>query len=291
MSESTTKDSAQEPDGNEPHALPAKSVSDRISLWVKIPGTAAVIAMVIALLTYLDSMGGSGEVPDSPESRPSSTPSTTVEFSPDQPGTTPVIANTPAASNNQPQQLDLPKYHVGDCLTDDAQIINCATAHTAQVFSTNSACSLDILYDYLDMSETDVLRPDLTLETLPDGASCVVSIDDNVLLTGSLGKAFTGTRSQLSSQLRHCLDIDLNPVGCNTPHHGEVTGVAPDSASCLSVTSKYLGWAGQEIPADLSHTTRGVHRRECLLTVKGSNALTQTLRDIGRRALPIEPLS
>lgn len=74
-------------------------------------------------------------------------------------------------------------------------------------------------------------------------------------------------------------------------HHGEVVGTVSEAGQCPEVTWQFMGLGSASLPRDLSLTARGSSTVECLVTVKGENVLTQNLRDIGRRALPIEPMS
>src|SRR5699024_770011 len=121
-----------------------------------------------------------------------------------------------------------------------------------------------------------------------DDRGCVVSLE-GADLHGSLQGAFADPRSETAAELRHCLDRDLRTVSCTQPHHGEVVGHHDDGQQCSAVALNYMGRYGGRFPAgDLNLTARG---DECLVTVKGANALQFTLRDLGRRTLPIEASS
>jgi len=202
----------------------------------------------------------------------------------------PVLGTDPPASTEA--EVDTPAARpVGECLAADDQVTDCLAPHASQVVSSTAACDEAVVSQFLGLSERDVLRPDLTPTALPEGSGCRLLLAEGSQLTGSLQAAFKEPRSPVAAQARHCVDIDLRPVSCADPHHGEVVGETDDTAHCISVATDFLGRSASSLPNNLALAARTGQSVECIVSVKGANTLTQTLRDIGQRALPIEPTS
>lgn len=212
----------------------------------------------------------------------------TQEPTPTSPATTPAAVIAPGTTPES--TADGTEQAVGDCLDADARAVDCLQPHTSQVFSLSPDCQLEALRDFLGTSELDVIRPDVSSLELADSSACLVALEGGEPIAGSLEGSFSESRSSHANQLRHCLDGDLDPVACDVPHHGEVVGTAAEAQSCPSVAASYLGWESSGLPTGLALEARGSQQPECLITVKGENALTDTLRDIGRRSLPIAAL-
>lgn len=211
------------------------------------------------------------------------------------PTTTPTEAASTldsAPSNTEPGNPELgnTELALGDCLDSDGRGVDCLQPHLSQVFSLSTACEPALFRDYLGASELDVVRSDANLQPWGDGQACTVSLESGAAITGSLVGSFAESRSDTARQLRHCLDTNLDAVACEVPHYGEVVGTAAEAQSCAGVAASYLGWDASGLPNGLELRARGNQQPECLITVKGDNALTDTLRDIGRRALPIAAL-
>lgn len=186
-----------------------------------------------------------------------------------------------------PEPNPEPSVAIGRCFSAEGEATDCAGAYAAQAFAEEAPCERPDLDSFLSLTSRDVLRPDLDL-AWHDDRGCVVSLAGHGL-EGSLQGAFSDPRSDTAAQLRHCLDSDLRTISCTQPHHGEVVGHHDDAQQCTAVALSYMGRDGGRFPAgDLGLTARG---DECLVTVKGANALHFTLRDLGRRTLPIEARS
>lgn len=256
-----------------------------------IVGALAALAAVATfgftvLQSQHDEPSGGGEAALSTGLSRSAVPETLAE--PAQESGAPTPAATPTTATEP--TADEAQFAVGDCLDSQTDVVDCMHPHASQVFSLSSDCELSPLSDFLGTSEADSIRPDISHQKLGDSTACVVALESDEPITGSLEGSFAEARSAIASQLRHCLDRDLAPTGCDVKHHGEVVGFAPDSQSCPGVAASYLGWEGSGLPSGLALAARGSQPQECLITIKGDNTLTDTLRDIGRRSLPIAAL-
>lgn len=176
---------------------------------------------------------------------------------------------------------------VGTCLGSDGELVDCLLPHRQQVVGDGPNCELAVLRSFLGVMHEDVLRPDLTFEQLDDGV-CAVSVADGDKLQGDLRGAFSFPATQIADQLRHCLNRDFHPTGCVGGHHGEVVGQATTGANCAQTATMYMDVQLTNFPDELSLVARG---EDCIVTVKGENQLTTTLHQVGRRSLPIEPVS
>jgi hypothetical protein len=192
-----------------------------------------------------------------------------------------------AAMQSTADQSAAATLSVGTCVDAQSMRIDCVASYAAQVFASAEPCDRGALDQFVGLTARDVLRPDLALRWHGE-VGCVMSVD-GASLSGSTEDAFADPRSHVAAQLRHCLDVDLDPASCVDPHHGEVVGHHDGADQCTTVALGYLGRDGGRFPAgDLVIMIRG---DQCVVTVKGDNALSATLRDIGRRSLPIEARS
>lgn len=191
------------------------------------------------------------------------------------------VVDPPAGASDLPETPGGAKGTV--CLGETGQAVDCLTPHRAQAFVTDGACDEAALGEFISIRAGDVVRPDLTIAAQED--RCTVALEGGEL-TGDLAGSFGAAGSGAADQLRYCLDRDFAPALCGEPHHGEVVG-AGSSADCTTVAAAYLGIQGTNFPRELEVLARDAN---CVVVVKGENALTRSLRGLGQRTLPIAAL-
>lgn len=181
----------------------------------------------------------------------------------------------------------------GICLSDsrsDATRVSCQLHHTTEVFATSGECNETSLITYLGGNPSiDILRNDLKIGPLSDGA-CAVTFPSTLTATTSIQGALA--RDQ-SAMLRQCVnDITGADVDCGEKHTSEVIAIFDKTESsvvdCDQVAAIYMGISPADLfkilKVDLESTSDGFR---CVVTAKGGNQLTDTLRMLGTSSPPI----
>lgn len=181
----------------------------------------------------------------------------------------------------------------GTCLSDsssDATTVSCQLHHTTEVFASSGNCNETSLITYLGGNPgIDILRKDLRIGSLSGGA-CAVTFPSTLTTATSVKGALGGAQSAI---LRQCADrITGADVNCGEKHTSEVIATfdktEPSVVDCDEEATKYMNAS----PADLyqkltvgpENTSDGFR---CVVTAKGGNQLTDTVRMLGTSSVPI----
>lgn len=186
-------------------------------------------------------------------------------------------------------------YQVGACLTSAHVETSCTGEHQFEVIS-ESACSRTLAVTYLggDPLRDILLVSPTQLRVSSTVTRCVVADPRGV----SYEPARNALRGGSSGRWRRCLDTRSAPtvVACSELHTGEYVGVeegtAADGATCRAAATDYMRTSLERVSDHIAVDvipTKNVHdgRPRCLLRVLGADVLTDTLRGIGVRALPL----
>lgn len=237
---------------------------------------AAAIAVLANGTTFVGNVAGWFEPPQSTASAlvPHSTPSEDTKYS-------------------VGESVPLSNFADSECFLVDKgtkQSIDCSIPHNAELFSAQTACSDEALFEFLgaDLS-IDTLRHDLQVTEIPN-TGCQITLPSGIQVAGSLKMSLPGDKGDF---LRQCYDaIRDRDVGCEEVHTAEVVGTFKNGSTtnpnCMDAAEVYLGVHRERFDNQLSveMETSGTTRR-CIAKARGENILTATLRNISQSALPL----
>jgi hypothetical protein len=201
------------------------------------------------------------------------------------PAMTPPASST-GASPDAAQSKDMAEMQIGICLNKSYEATPCDAPHAFEVVSRGESCPEDEVLAYLGGSPgQDVLRPDLTFQPGAPGteAACILQLPAGA--EGMTAKdVLLGDQDDL---WRRCLDELARDVPCAESHRAEWVsdGVEPGEAvDCTGRADVYLKTPFAQLSDDLELLQQG---DGCLLSVRGDNLLTASLRRLGSAALPM----
>lgn len=184
------------------------------------------------------------------------------------------------------------------CFTEKNGVLNpaaCDSLHTHEIFSPDAPCTLDKLIGFLGGDPVvDTASSELVLSTAEKG-SCLVSVRSGESIATSFEKGMTGENHAF---YRQCVDAVLGnkEVGCHRRHTGEVIKSVPRSSTiemnCEDAAEKYIGRKMRNLNSDLEiGIGRGsaASARTCVASVRGSNILNGSLRNLNFKSMPVEP--
>jgi hypothetical protein len=181
------------------------------------------------------------------------------------------------------------------CLDTSKSLVSCDRDHQFEIFSTSGSCTSDALIDYLGgVPGMDTLASGIHLMQLTTKGKdvCVVTPPGSAT-TYSARRVFDGAAGDA---WRRCLDNRFanREVSCAGSHTDEFvfTGVlgVGEKLDCASRATRYLGADFSIYAQDLElRTARQGAASQCLISVRGSNLLTASVRRVGTNALPITP--
>jgi hypothetical protein len=238
-----------------------------VSLLVRV--TVPLLAFAVAVATfYLTQVRGDHQGDPSPQSTLNApTSSTTPEAGPH--------TSPPAAT-----------VSVGSCLDAGNHVTACDAAHSTEVISTMDDCNMETLLRYLGgIPSQDFLLSSISPTTASLGSGNVC------LATGPSGALTTRIADVLlvpaGDAWRRCVDTAEREVACSSPHKSEfILDHAPsgEDVNCAGRADAYLGSPFARHSNDLELDPLG---DGCLISVRGRNVLTASLRRLGAQALPI----
>ncbi|WP_207344716.1 hypothetical protein [Arthrobacter sp. E3] len=247
------------------------------SRLVQIAALATIFVAIITVFSYSPSQSGNGS-----------------DHGPIQSQLPADDASTPASGHISPV-IVAGALPVGACLSDlgeDPVPVSCQIPHDAEVYANPGNCSEKTLITYLGGNPTvEILRSDLATPEVPDGY-CIVVFPAPLTFDTSVQGKLAGPDSAV---LRQCVnEVTSANVSCREKHTGEVVTVVgkneTGSVDCSAKAATYMTIN----PSDLSYQIKvnkvyidGGFR--CVIAVKGSNQLTDTVRMLGNSALPIAP--
>jgi hypothetical protein len=177
---------------------------------------------------------------------------------------------------------------VGDCVDGNGAKVACDATHAAEVYS-DGECTMAALVGYLGGTPgDDPLTSQLTLGTadVPGGAVCTVTAPQQ---TQASSQGVLATSA--GAVWRRCTDARGTDVLCTKPHTTEVVfdrSEATDqtaSLNCQARASAFMGKPYDQISDQVDSKDDGTR---CLLEVRGSNELTDSLHGLRSSALPIQ---
>lgn len=183
---------------------------------------------------------------------------------------------------------------VGECLATDHHPTSCNAIHRYEVVAVNTReCNADVAMPYLGGNrDLDVMRASFVLD---DYGSCLVANADNTDRSASVRGILL---SSVGDSFRLCRDDRTVPttVGCDTAHTSEFVGfpadTVPDQTDCEAAASAYMDLAVREISDRLSigvipTSTSSSDLPSCVITVRGNEVLTASVRNLRTNALPM----
>jgi hypothetical protein len=256
-------------------ARPARAVVDRLddsrSFWVLV-GLATIAGSLLAAYGIVHNRAGSGPGPSTPA---------VSERSP-----SPGLGASPASAT------------IGACLDSRRAAVPCTSAHRYEVVAAPApTCAAADAIQYLGghPARDMLLAAPVTLSLPGQGTVCAIAGPNDETTYATARGALGG---EGSARWRRCLDerVADDAVPCSRPHTGEFIGangvVAPDAAQCRAAAEVYMGLTLDRVSDRLAVAvvkTQRVNdgRPRCFIRVLGNDLLTDTLRAIGARALPI----
>lgn len=214
-------------------------------------------------------------------------------------GTTPAPSTSPPAEpepdTRDPGEEAPPRLARGDCVTDEASPVPCTAVHRYElVADPGEDCDVDAALAHLGgRPDVDVLLVGPQRLTLPgDREACVLGDPEGEVLAGPIADAFVrgaGARWRWCGDARSGRDVP-----CSEPHTDEYVGTpepAPDLAACQAAAEAYLGArfarVADRLTVTVSPAPPDLQRPTCSVSARGTQVLTDTLRGIGAKALPL----
>ncbi len=185
---------------------------------------------------------------------------------------------------------------VGQCLSGSGHVVPCGVPHQSEVLSLRLLpCPVRSATTYLGGDpDVDVLVDGARPSRLAGTTACVIGA--GAPITGSVKGILLGS---LGDSWRRCIDYRGKPhdVPCDLSHTGEYVGVeaaAPDLRQCESAAQTYLATTIDQVAAylkvsSLSVVDIGNGQPRCLLSVRGADLLTASVRNLGPNTLPLVP--
>jgi hypothetical protein len=212
----------------------------------------------------------------------------------------PVTATTEAdAANTSPDPskspVRPPTIAVGSCLTDDGSLVACSAQHRSEVIKVpGDSCGQDDLVRYLSgVPGIDVMvtSPKIIAEGVASGYCVVdlpVGVSDVMVWQGHLPDG------RSADAWRRCFDADTDDdrIPCSLTHTGEYMGLKPGVADCAVSFEQYARIRFEEVSDHLSLSRVQIpseSSQSCLARVLGGDKLSQSIRDLRTRTLPLIP--
>lgn len=179
---------------------------------------------------------------------------------------------------------------VGDCLTADSTSVPCDVEHRQQIFALAGDCSSMTLVRFLGgVPRTDVLREDLVLRQR-EGNSCSVLLPESLKATTTLQDILLTSES---ARFRRCYDAMADrDVDCGEVHTAEYVfeelGRTTNTTDCTQHATAYMGTEIKPLFRTLE--VQGLASEEralCRISVKGTNTLVGSLRNLGSKPVPL----
>ena len=204
----------------------------------------------------------------------------------------PPADESPSAAETSPSAE---RVEIGSCVADGG-LTPCRRAHDAEVIGLSGACDPTTLIGFLGGSvSVDVLSPDVRVAPAPLGGRSACLAQFPAPRTDSAQGAFA--RSDHGSW-RWCRDTKRRQVTvpCQQPHDAEVVAStaarSPATPDCRAAAENFADSNWSELEATL--LTRVLEEKQltlCLVEARGANVLTDSIRGIGTRTLPVAPRS
>lgn len=184
---------------------------------------------------------------------------------------------------------------IGTCLSradDGSSEVPCEVPHRAEVIASSGECNTGALTGYLGGNRSiDIVRNDLRLAKLSSG-ECSASLPPTMSVLTSVRGILDTTHS---AAFRQCLNARTGmDVACDQKHTGEVVSVVDLSnakpLNCDAAADRYMNHSLADFASQLTASNETASKNyRCVVSVKGSNSLTSTLRALGTTSLPIVP--
>jgi hypothetical protein len=155
------------------------------------------------------------------------------------------------------------------------------------VFDATGDCSVSSLLRYLGgKADEDVLLSNLEIASTDAHGARLCTVSSPI---GSLvGNNKDVLLSTAGDAWRRCLDELIREVACVNEHKSEVIydgSSGADAVDCSRRADKYLGTPFAHRARDLELLQAD---RTCVISARGNNILTDSLRRLGTSALPLE---
>jgi hypothetical protein len=207
----------------------------------------------------------------------------------------PPATSRPAVSADPATRAAAGVAGVGDCV-DEARVVPCTSGHQYEVVAASGSCTATVAMAYLggDPLRDVLLRAPSTL-VVAGRSLCVVQTPGAAT---TFSPAKDALRGPASGRWRRCVDERFanEVLACSSRHTVELIGsggpVAPDAAQCRTAAEAYMGVALDRVSdrlavAAIPTTNVDDGSPRCLVRVLGHSLLTDTVRGIGVRALPV----
>ena len=250
-----------------------------MELWAILTLLATVLAIVVAVMLEVTPGRGGGQS-DSPTltSSGSTASSTETEDVPSN-GNSPV---SEGAAHLQPGTC-------GGLEGEKFATVPCDAPHSAEVIPASTGCDVEDFARYAGGNpQVDVLRQDIRV--LQKDGACFAEVPGPDLRQGFQDIL----RHESGTQLRECVDERSGEmVSCGENHTGEVVfredPAHPSDLRCEERAEEYLGTLLQRHYRELRIVSTEGSPRRCVVEVRGANSLTDSLRSLGSKAVPIGP--
>ena len=204
--------------------------------------------------------------------------------------------STTSETSGSPVELTSGALGAGICLDGALGAVDCSARHQYEVVGPGGdACTPDAVVTHLGGEVTlDVVILEARSVEAAGDQVCVAAVNNRELVS-PLHEAL---RQAGSAQWRRCLDTRLSPrdVPCNEDHTAEYVGAGASSqetTDCVPTVEQYMGVTLSRVNDRLKVDTvrldlDGQASQRCLISVLGSAVLTDSVRSIEARALPLK---
>jgi hypothetical protein len=200
-------------------------------------------------------------------------------------------------TSNQPPPTstsDAEAVSVGQCLLGD-RLSPCDDAHDGQVVRIGGACDTGAFVSFAGGDPMrEIIGAAVTMRALELSGVRVCAVRMASPQSISAQGILATSKGDFARRCFH--DFMRQEVGCDVPHTREAVGVRPSgvtySLDCQAAATGYLGIEFQRFANDLA-LERSVSSlgTTCWVKARGYNVLTESIRSVGAKSLPLRAVS
>jgi hypothetical protein len=183
---------------------------------------------------------------------------------------------------------------VGQCLLEDSPSA-CDDGHNGQVVSLGGTCDMGAFVRFAGGDPArEVIASSVSLRPSAASGTTVCAVRMTSPQWVSAQGILTTRRGDFARRCFH--DTPREEVGCDVPHTREAVAVrtagGTSDINCQAAATAYLGIDFQRFSAELTlERSMSSLGTTCWVKARGHNVLTESVRSVGTRSLPLRAMS